>query len=113
MVYQQLDPATLGKIIALYEHKIFVQGAIWNINSFDQWGVELGKQLAQADPAGDGRAGADRDARRVDQRPDQLREAVARLIGRRRISYTEVLRDARPVPPGCRVAPMRARSSAG
>ena len=47
MVYQQLDPSTLGKIIALYEHKIFVQGAIWNINSFDQWGVELGKQLAK------------------------------------------------------------------
>jgi len=36
----------LGKLIALYEHKIFVQGIIWNINSFDQWGVELGKQLA-------------------------------------------------------------------
>ena len=47
MVYKTLDPATLGKIIALYEHKIFVQGAIWNINSFDQWGVELGKQLAK------------------------------------------------------------------
>ena len=38
---------TLGSIIALYEHKIFVQGIIWNINSFDQWGVELGKQLAK------------------------------------------------------------------
>jgi glucose-6-phosphate isomerase len=38
----------LGALIALYEHKIFVQGIIWNINSFDQWGVELGKQLAQA-----------------------------------------------------------------
>jgi glucose-6-phosphate isomerase len=36
----------LGRLIALYEHKIFVQGIIWNINSFDQWGVELGKQLA-------------------------------------------------------------------
>jgi len=41
-----LDPETLGKLIALYEHKIFVQGVIWNIYSFDQWGVELGKQLA-------------------------------------------------------------------
>jgi len=41
-----MDPATLGSLIALYEHKIFVQGIIWNINSFDQWGVELGKQLA-------------------------------------------------------------------
>jgi glucose-6-phosphate isomerase len=38
----------LGQLIALYEHKIFVQGVIWNIYSFDQWGVELGKQLAKA-----------------------------------------------------------------
>lgn len=43
----KIDPATLGALIALYEHKIFVQGVIWNINSFDQWGVELGKQLAK------------------------------------------------------------------
>jgi glucose-6-phosphate isomerase len=43
-----LDPKTLGMLIALYEHKIFVQGTIWNVNSFDQWGVELGKQLASA-----------------------------------------------------------------
>ncbi|MCK9182635.1 MAG: glucose-6-phosphate isomerase [Fibrobacteraceae bacterium] len=42
-----IDPKTLGSLIALYEHKIFVQGVIWNINSFDQWGVELGKQLAK------------------------------------------------------------------
>jgi len=42
------DPHTLGMLIALYEHKIFVQGVIWGINSFDQWGVELGKQLAKA-----------------------------------------------------------------
>jgi glucose-6-phosphate isomerase len=43
----QLDPAMLGRLIALYEHKVFTQGTIWNINSFDQWGVELGKVLAQ------------------------------------------------------------------
>jgi glucose-6-phosphate isomerase len=43
----ELTPFTLGQLIALYEHKVFTQGAIWNINSFDQWGVELGKQLAQ------------------------------------------------------------------
>ena len=43
----ELSPFTLGQLIALYEHKTFTQGAIWNINSFDQWGVELGKQLAQ------------------------------------------------------------------
>jgi glucose-6-phosphate isomerase len=48
LLYQRLDPHTLGKLIALYEHKIFVQGVIWNINSFDQWGVELGKKLASA-----------------------------------------------------------------
>ena len=46
LLYSQLDPHTLGMLIALYEHKVFVQGAIWQINSFDQWGVELGKQLA-------------------------------------------------------------------
>ena len=41
-----ITPYTLGQLIALYEHKIFVQGVIWNIYSFDQWGVELGKELA-------------------------------------------------------------------
>ncbi len=46
MLLERLTPNTLGKIIALYEHKVFVQGTIWNINSFDQWGVELGKVLA-------------------------------------------------------------------
>ncbi|MHA8082066.1 glucose-6-phosphate isomerase [Aquirufa sp. A-Brett2-15D] len=45
---KQLDPATLGSLIAMYEHKIFVQGVIWNIFSYDQWGVELGKQLANS-----------------------------------------------------------------
>jgi glucose-6-phosphate isomerase len=44
---QRLTPETLGKLIALYEHSVFTQGAIWNINCFDQWGVELGKALAQ------------------------------------------------------------------
>lgn len=46
-LFKQLTPRTLGSLIAMYEHKIFVQGIIWNIYSFDQWGVELGKQLAQ------------------------------------------------------------------
>jgi glucose-6-phosphate isomerase len=46
ILVKQVDPFTLGMLIALYEHKIFVQGVIWNIFSFDQWGVELGKQLA-------------------------------------------------------------------
>lgn len=44
--YRRLDPHTLGLLIALYEHKVFCQGALWNVNSFDQWGVELGKALA-------------------------------------------------------------------
>jgi glucose-6-phosphate isomerase len=57
-LFEKLDPATLGKLIALYEHKVFTQGVIWGINSFDQWGVELGKKLAEQlipavqDPAG-------------------------------------------------------------
>ena len=46
ILFRELDAFALGRLIALYEHKIFVQGAIWNVNSFDQWGVELGKQLA-------------------------------------------------------------------
>ena len=48
ILYPKLTPHMLGRLIALYEHKIFTQGIIWNINSFDQWGVELGKQLAKA-----------------------------------------------------------------
>ncbi len=47
IMFDKLTPNTLGKLIALYEHKIFVQGIVWNINSFDQWGVEYGKQIAQ------------------------------------------------------------------
>lgn len=47
IMFNQLTPNTLGKLIALYEHKIFVQGIMWDINSFDQWGVEYGKQIAQ------------------------------------------------------------------
>ncbi len=46
LLYRRLDPRTLGRLIALYEHKVFMQGAVWGINSFDQWGVELGKELA-------------------------------------------------------------------
>ena len=46
ILFKKLDPQTLGALIALYEHKVFVQSVIWNINPFDQWGVELGKQLA-------------------------------------------------------------------
>jgi glucose-6-phosphate isomerase len=48
LLIQKLTPETLGSLVALYEHKIFVQGIIWNIFSYDQWGVELGKQLANS-----------------------------------------------------------------
>jgi glucose-6-phosphate isomerase len=48
LLYPRLDPFTLGQLIALYEHKVFVQGVIWDVYSFDQWGVELGKVLAKA-----------------------------------------------------------------
>ncbi|MDX1573670.1 MAG: glucose-6-phosphate isomerase [Methylophaga sp.] len=48
LLFPKLTPEMLGQLVALYEHKVFVQGVIWNINSFDQWGVELGKQLAKA-----------------------------------------------------------------
>ncbi|TIR88527.1 glucose-6-phosphate isomerase [Mesorhizobium sp.] len=46
ILYRKLDPRTLGRLIALYEHRVFVEGTLFNINSFDQWGVELGKELA-------------------------------------------------------------------
>jgi glucose-6-phosphate isomerase len=48
LLFPKLTPEMLGQLVAMYEHKVFVQGVIWNINSFDQWGVELGKQLAKA-----------------------------------------------------------------
>jgi glucose-6-phosphate isomerase len=47
IMFKAIDPHTMGQLLALYEHKVFVQGIIWNINSFDQWGVELGKEIAR------------------------------------------------------------------
>jgi glucose-6-phosphate isomerase len=47
LIAERLEPATLGALIALYEHKVFAQGVVWGVNSFDQWGVELGKVLAK------------------------------------------------------------------
>lgn len=63
ILMEQLTPSTLGALIALYEHRIFVQGVLWGINSFDQWGVELGKQLAGVilDELREGRVSADHD----------------------------------------------------
>ena len=61
IVYRKLDARTLGMLLAMYEHKVFTMGAIWNVNSFDQWGVELGKQLAKrvdADLAAEADTGA-------------------------------------------------------
>ncbi|MBK1644355.1 glucose-6-phosphate isomerase [Thiocapsa imhoffii] len=63
LLMERLTPATLGALLALYEHRIFVQGVIWGINSFDQWGVELGKQLAGVilEELRDGRLSAEHD----------------------------------------------------
>ena len=59
LAYKKLDPFTLGRLIALYEHRVFVEAAIWGINAFDQWGVELGKELATGlQPVVEGRASA-------------------------------------------------------
>ncbi len=60
LAYRRLDPFTLGRLIALYEHRVFVEAAIWGLNAFDQWGVELGKELATALlPVIEGKAPAD------------------------------------------------------
>ncbi len=87
LIYDQLDPATLGRIIALYEHRVFVEGVIWGLNSFDQWGVELGKELATGAPAaGPGRQGL-RGQGRLHRRPARRAHRVAiRLIYRRKYS---------------------------
>jgi len=58
LAYRKLDPFTLGRLIALHEHRVFVEAAIWNINAFDQWGVELGKELATGlQPVVEGKTG--------------------------------------------------------
>jgi glucose-6-phosphate isomerase len=60
LAYKKLDPYTLGRLIALYEHRVFVEGVIWGLNSFDQWGVELGKELATAlQPVVEGKTSSD------------------------------------------------------
>ena len=71
ILLERLTPAALGKLVALYEHSVFTQGAIWNIDSFDQWGVELGKVLAQRIiPELESADGAHARARQLDQRAD-------------------------------------------
>jgi len=59
LLFDRLDPATLGRLVALYEHKVYVQGVVWDVNSFDQWGVQLGKRLASAVQSAVTAAGAD------------------------------------------------------
>jgi len=77
ILFDRLTPRTLGRLVALYEHKVFVQGVIWDVNSFDQWGVELGKQLALGilDSFAHGRAGVDLDP--------STRGLVERILARR------------------------------
>ena len=76
-----LTPAVLGQLVALYEHITFVQGAVWGIDSFDQWGVELGKQLAQElGPAVGGRCRRARAAGRLHPVPDRLLPGAPRLM---------------------------------
>ena len=70
IMFKAIDPHTMGQLLALYEHKVFVQGIIWNINSFDQWGVELGKEIARtlAQPAAAAMAGMDASTKALLQR---------------------------------------------
>ena len=71
ILMDRLTPAALGKLVALYEHSVFTQGAIWDINSFDQWGVELGKVLAQRIiPELEEQDRAQARPRQFDQQPD-------------------------------------------
>ncbi len=70
LLFRQLDPRTLGMLVALYEHKVYVQGVIWGVNLFDQWGVELGKKLAT------GVLPVVRDAARSNEAPAELRPAL-------------------------------------
>ncbi|MGD9602727.1 MAG: glucose-6-phosphate isomerase [Gammaproteobacteria bacterium] len=77
LMFDALTPASLGALLALYEHKTFVQGVLWGINSFDQWGVELGKELAQAllDEMAQGQPAPHHDS--------STRAALARYLARR------------------------------
>jgi glucose-6-phosphate isomerase len=72
IAFERLDPATLGKLIALYEHRTYVESVLWDINAFDQWGVELGKKLAA------GLAPAVRGERRLEGQPG-LQALIDRL----------------------------------
>jgi glucose-6-phosphate isomerase len=58
-MFERLDADLLGELVALYEHKVFVQGVVWDVNSFDQWGVQLGKRLASELAVGENGRGPD------------------------------------------------------
>jgi glucose-6-phosphate isomerase len=76
LLFERLDAPTLGKLVALYEHKVFVQGVIWDVNSFDQWGVQLGKRLAsELAPAVAGKG---------ERAPPAIAGALAALLARKR-----------------------------
>ncbi len=78
LVFERVDPETVGKLIALYEHRVFVQSVIWGINPFDQWGVELGKKLAEGlIPAVDGQSIPDD----LDSSTTGLLKAITQLRG--------------------------------
>ena len=78
ILYRKLDPDTLGRLIALYEHRVFVEAQLFGINAFDQWGVELGKELATGAAARRGGQGGCRKARCLDGRPRAPYPGIAR-----------------------------------
>ena len=81
---ERLTPKTLGSLVALYEHNVFTQGVVWNIDSFDQWGVELGKALAaRMIPELAGRMRPPSARRSTTVRPTPSSAAIARLKGRK------------------------------
>ena len=91
LLLERLTPAALGKLVALYEHSVFTQGAIWRIDSFDQWGVELGKVLAQAHHPGidsepEPTLAHDSSTNALIRRYRALRESTARMIAHRQRS---------------------------
>ena len=107
----------LGQLIALYEHKVFTQGAIWNINSFDQWGVELGKKLALAIiPELDADDEPDAVARQLDERADPPLPPVALtrrcVLAEPRVTVTHQRQEAGEAAPPARGRRSRRGSSA-
>ena len=113
---ERLTPHTLGSLVALYEHSVFTQGAIWGIDSFDQWGVELGKVLAKKIiPELQARRGAGARPRLIDQQPDPAlpRESLRRVRAMGLEQYERVLEvagRARPPLPGRALPTARCRA---